>query len=623
MIRFSQKKKFREKSNDKDGRLKVIRVIIFLFAGVIALRFFSLQVLNHDFYAALAAGQHDIYQSLFPERGNIYMQEIVGGTSNGQTLYPLATNQSLYLVYADPRQIKKADELAGDLTDIFYAQNQADKAALETQNKDSQDKEPTPEELAAAEKAEKEKIKNDLLAKLTKENDPYEPLYNNATEDTMAKVKDLKAAGIGYTEEEARFYPENDLGSQFLGFVGVKDDKKIGQYGLEGYFEKELAGKPGFLSSEKDVAGRWIPVSGRDWQKAEDGSDLVLTIDRNIQYFACEKLKEAVEKHSADGGSVIIMDPETGAIWAMCSYPDFDPNNYSKVQDINVFNNPATFSQYEPGSVFKAITIAAALDLGKITPTTTYNDEGQVQVDDRVIKNSDLVAHGVQTMTQVLDESLNTGAVFAVSEIGADAFQKYVADFGFGTKTGVQLDYENSGNISSLDKKGKIWSATASFGQGISVTPIQMVTSFAAIANGGKLIKPYIVDEIKKSNGEIIKTQPEVIRQVISSNTATLLGGMLVSVVENGHGKQAGVLGYYVAGKTGTAQVPKKEGGGYDPNITIGSFVGFAPVENPKFVMLTKIDHPRDVVWAESSAAPLFGEIAKYVLNYLKVPPSR
>jgi cell division protein FtsI/penicillin-binding protein 2 len=458
---------------------------------------------------------------------------------------------------------------------------------------------------------------------LTKENDPYEPLRDGVSEEVLGKIKDLKAAGIGYTEKEARFSPEGDLGSQFLGFVGVKDDKKVGQYGLEGYFEKELAGTPGFISSEKDVAGRWIPISGRDWQKAQDGSDLILTIDRNIQYFACEKLKEAVERHGADGGSVIIMDPKTGAIWAMCSYPDFDPNNYAKIQDINVFNNPATFYQYEPGSVFKAITIAAALDLGKIIPTTTYNDEGQVTVDGWVIKNSDLAAHGEQTMTQVLDESLNTGAVFAVSQIGADAFRKYVSDFGFGTKTGVELDYENAGSISSLDKKGKIWSATASFGQGISVTPIQVVTAFAAIANGGRLVKPYIIDEVRKNNGQVVKTQPEVVRRVISGNTATLLGGMLVSVVENGHGKKAGVSGYYVAGKTGTAQVPKKEGGGYDPNITIGSFVGFTPVEDPKFVMLTKIDHPRDVVWAESSAAPLFGEIAKFVLNYLKVPPSR
>lgn len=612
MTRYREKRNFREPQGGGDRRLKLIRIIIFLFAGVIAFRLFSLQILNNDFYSALAAGQHEIYKEIFPERGRILMQEVrTSEESPDKKVYPLATNQSLYLVYADPRKIKTAEELAKELAEIFYVREKKDNEEL------------TAEEIEAVEKSEKEKLEKELLAKLKKENDPYEPLRRQATEAMLAKVKELQAEGIGFIEEEVRYYPENNLGSHFLGFVGTEDNKKVGQYGLEGYFQSELGGKQGFLSSEKDVAGRWISISGRDWQKAEDGADIVLTIDRNIEYFACGKLKEAVEKHGADGGSVIIMDPKTGAIWAMCSYPDFDPNNYAKVENINIFNNPAIFYQYEPGSVFKAITIAAALDVGKITPMTTYVDEGEIKVDDRTIKNSDLKAHGVQTMTQVLDESLNTGAVFAVFQIGPEIFKKYVEDFGFGRETDIELDFESAGNIKSLDKKGKIWSATGSFGHGISVTPIQIVTAFSAIANGGKLFKPYIVDEIIKSDGKTVKTEPKVIRQVITSRTSALLGGMLVSVVENGHGKRAGVSGFYVAGKTGTAQIPKKGGGGYETDATIGSFVGFAPVEDPKFVMLTKIDHPRTTIWAESTAAPLFGEIAKFMLNYLKVPPSR
>ena len=612
MSRFRERKNFHEKTSDGDRRLKLIKLVIFLFAGVIALRLFSLQVLNNDFYSALAAGQHEIYKAIFPERGRILMQE-VGGSSATQDekLYPLATNQSLYLVYVDPRKIENAEALVKELVNILYVREEKEGEEL------------TAEEIEDVEFVDKKNLEEEYLAKLKKENDPYEPLRHGVPEATVAKIKDLQAEGIGYIEEEARYYPENNLGSHFLGFVGTKDNKKIGQYGLEGYFEKELGGVQGFLSSEKDVAGRWIPISGREWKKAEDGGDIVITIDRNIEYFACGKLKEAVERHDADGGTVIIMDPKTGAILAMCSYPDFDPNEYSKVENINVYNNPAIFNQYEPGSIFKAITIAAALDVGKITPTTTYVDEGEIKVDDRTIKNSDLKAHGVQTMTQVLDESLNTGAVFAVDTIGPEIFKKYVEDFGFGTKTGIELDFENSGSISSLDKKGKIWSATGSFGQGISVTPIQVVTAFSAIANGGKLVKPYIVDRIIKSDGGTVKTEQKVLRQVITPRTSTLLGGMLVSVVENGHGKRAGVPGYYVAGKTGTAQVAKKDGSGYERDVTIGSFVGFAPVEDPRFVMLTKIDHPRSTIWAESTAAPLFGEIAKFMLNYLKVPPSR
>lgn len=612
MSRFRKRKKFRERASEGDRRLKIIKIVIFLFAGVIALRLFSLQILNNDFYSALAAGQHDIYKAIFPARGRILMQETGGSNmSQDEKLYPLATNQSLYLIYVDPRKIENAEELSKKLVDILYVREKKEGEKL------------TAEEIEAVEKSEKERLGEEFLAKLKKENDPYEPLRHGVAEVTLEKIKELGAGGVGYIEEEARYYPENNLGSHFLGFVGIKDNKKIGQYGLEGYFEEELGGVQGFLSSEKDVGGRWIPVSGREWQKAEDGADIVITIDRNIEYFACGKLKEAVERHDADGGSVIIMDPKTGAILAMCSYPDFNPNEYAKVKDINIYNNPTIFSQYEPGSIFKAITIAAALDVGKITPTTTYVDEGEIKVDDRTIKNSDLKAHGVQTMTQVLDESLNTGAVFAVNTIGPEVFKKYVEDFGFGTRTGIELDFENPGSISSLGKKGKIWSATGSFGQGISVTPIQVVTAFSAIANGGKLVKPYIVDRIIKSDGAIIKTEPKIIHQAISGRTSALLGGMLVSVVENGHGKRAGVSGYYVAGKTGTAQVAKRDGSGYEKDVTIGSFVGFAPVEDPKFVMLTKIDHPRTTIWAEATAAPLFGEIAKFVLNYMKVPPSR
>jgi cell division protein FtsI/penicillin-binding protein 2 len=621
MRRFPRKKNVRALETRGDGRLKFILGLIFVFAAIIVWRLFTLQILDKDFYSALAAGQHEIYQSLFPERGKIWMSEI-SSESGKEELYPLAANQALYLVYADTRKIKDPEEIAGKLSEIFKIEEEPAEDS-EKNNEPAVDEKVLAEEKAAAEKAAREKLKEELTAKLKKENDPYEPLKNNVSEAEMQKIKDLKIDGIDFVQEDVRFYPEKNVGSHLLGFVGFKDDKKVGQYGLEEYFEKELAGKQGFLASEKDVAGRWIPVSGREWQKAEDGADLVLTIDRNIQFFACGALQKAVEKHGADGGAVVVMDPKTGAMLAMCSYPDFDPNEYAKVKDINVFNNPAIFYQYEPGSIFKAITIAAALDAGKITPTTTYDDEGFVKVDDRTIKNSDEKAHGTQTMTDVLDESLNTGAVYAVSQIGAEVFRKYVSDFGFGKATGIELDFEGEGNIKSLSKKGAIWSATASFGQGISVTPIQVVAAFGAVANGGKLVQPYIVGEMRKSNGEVVKTDSKEIRQVISSRTSTLLGGMLVSVVENGHGKRAGVSGYYVAGKTGTAQVAKKDGSGYEKDITIGSFVGFAPVEDPKFVMLVKIDHPRDTIWAEATAAPLFGEIAKFMLNYFKVPPSR
>jgi cell division protein FtsI/penicillin-binding protein 2 len=356
---------------------------------------------------------------------------------------------------------------------------------------------------------------------------------------------------------------------------------------------------------------------------AKDGDDITLTVDRNIQYVTCAKLREAVARHKADTGSAIVMNPRTGAIMAICNVPDFDPNDLAGITDVGAFNNRAVFSAYEPGSIFKAITMAAAIDAGKVTPSSTYVDEGSVKIGPFTIQNSDHKAHGLQTMTQVLDESLNTGTIFASRLVGSQQFLKYVEAFGFGSPLGIDLDTESSGNIESLRKKGDIWSATASFGQGITVTPLQMASAYATIANGGKLMKPYVVGSIAHADGTVETVDPEVIRQVITKRAAALVSGMLVSVVEKGHGKKAAVPGYFVAGKTGTAQVPSPDGKGYLKGVNIGSFAGFAPVDNPAFVIVVELDNPKDVEWAESSAGPLFGDIAKYLLQYLQIPPER
>jgi len=436
--------------------------------------------------------------------------------------------------------------------------------------------------------------------------------------------KELKIDGIGFSESSFRFYPETNIGSNILGFVGYVGDKQQGRYGLEEFFDQELTGSPGSIKIERDAKGYPIIINDREYNKADDGSDLILTINRSIQFMACQKLNEAVSKHGADGGSVIILEPESGAVLAMCSNPDYDGNNYQAVKDIKDFTNPAIFSQYEPGSIFKVITMAIALDREKITPQTTYDDTGQVIISKYKIENSDRKANGVQTMAQVLEKSLNTGAIFAMRAIGPDLFSEYVKKFGFGEKTGIELFGESKGDIKSLIKKpvGELYAATASFGQGLAATPIQIAAAFLALANNGIMMQPYIVKEIIKPDGTKTETKPKTVGRIISEKAAAILGGMMVNVVENGHGKKAGVKGYYVAGKTGTAQVPAKNGG-YQAGAHIGSFAGFAPADNPKFVMLIRIDQPRDVEWAESSAAPLFGELAEYMLNYWQVPKER
>ncbi len=560
----------------------LLSIIIAGGAIIIVARLFILQIIRGEKYGELASGRHSVYEELAPKRGNIYIKELGSDTA----VYPVATNLTTYLAYAEPSKI---------------------------QNKNN-----TARALAEALGVDKKKLLADLF-----QNIPYKVVAHFVPSETAEKIKSYKFPGVGFEEEVKRIYPEKSFSGQVVGFVGSDGTSMSGRYGLEGYFDKDLSGKSGYLKAEKDALGRLIPWSGGTTEQAMDGTDLYLTIDRNIQFFVCNKIKEGVAKYDAESGTIIVMDPASGKIISMCSYPDFDPNNYNKTADQSVFNNPAIFNQYEPGSIFKPVTMAAGIDAQMVSPETTYTDEGSVFIKPHTIKNSDGKTNGVQTMTQVLEKSLNTGVVYVSRLLGSKKFREYAESFGFGNLTGVELDGEAMGDISSLKKRGEIWTATASFGQGISVTPLQMLNAFNAIANGGKLMKPYLVEKEVNAFGAVFNIQPKAIRQVISSRTSTLLRGMLAAVVENGHGKKAAVPGYFVGGKTGTAQVSKKEGGGYEENRVIGSFIGFAPADNPVFSMLVKIDNPKAVQWAESSAAPIFGEIAKYLLNYYKVPPER
>src|SRR3989338_9055080 len=567
-------------------RIKIFRIALIVLGGVIILRLFMIQVVDARFYDALAEGQYTLYQELFPERGEILVQDFKDGTT-----YAAATNVDMGFVYADPRNIadpKTTAEVLGGLLGF------------------------SEEETLA------------LLEKLSKQDDPYEPIKRRVSEELLQQIEALGLSGIDFVREAVRTYPESGLGGQLFGFVGANEDGSTsGKYGIEGNFDEELAGSAGFLLSERDVAGRFIAAGDRSFEPAVDGADVVLTIDRTIQYTACEKLKQAVVKYEADGGSVIILDPKTGAVLALCGDPDFDPNAYNEVDDISIFQNPVVFNAYEPGSIFKPVTMAAALDAGAVTPATTFEDTGSVVVDEYTITNADEKVYGTQTMTQVLENSVNTGVIFAMEQMGKEKFAEYVEKFGFGTYTGIELGGESTGNVSSLKESAESYAATATFGHGITVTPIQMAAAFAAMANNGKLMQPYLVSEVRTADGTSEITTPHEVRQVISEHSSRLISAMLISVVENGHGKRAAVPGYYIAGKTGTAEVPREDGLGYQRDVTIGSFAGFGPVGDAKFAMVVRLDHPRAVRFAESSAAPLFGELAEFLLRYFEVPPQR
>jgi len=662
-MKFKSRKHRKKPGMDYNNRINVVIAIIFLLGLAVVYHLYYLQVASHDLYVALASSQHQVLNKLEPERGKIFIQD---RDSNGQDteLYPIATNKEFAHIFAIPKDIDNPEDTAQKIYDVLFKKDVEDEVdlMLEEERRDEINNEldklvgvgenellAKKEELVSKQQSllsdkeyaeflkikretninlKKDKIIADLTKRFSKHNDPYEPIKDKVGDEMLKRVLDLDLKGISYLMQKHRYYPE-EFTSNLTGFFGYSSDNKKGMYGLEGFFNEELSGEQGLIKAERDANGNLIIVNDMEYKKEQDGSDLVLTIDRTIQYTVYNKLKEAVISHGADSGSVIIVKPQTGEIVSMATYPSFDPNNYSKTEDTEVFNNQAIFGQYEPGSVFKTITMVAGLDSGAVEPDTIYEDKGRLMIEGwhKAITNSNYSTHGAYgwvDMSSILEYSLNTGSIFVMNKIGDKKFAQYVKDFGFGEKSGIELETEAPGNISNLLRKKirPIDSSVASFGQGITVTPLQMVDSYAAIANGGILMKPYLVKEIINSDGTKIVTQPRELKRVVSEKAAMLVSGMLVNVVDKGHAKLASVDGYYVGGKTGTAQVADSVNKGYGEK-TIHTFIGFAPAEEPAFVMLVRLDDPKDVMYSASSAAPLFSEISEFILNYWAIPKDR
>ncbi len=424
----------------------------------------------------------------------------------------------------------------------------------------------------------------DIIASLSvNPSGKFRLLVDKASPDMVNQVLSANVKGIYTDEKQYRFYPFETLGAHVVGYVGKNSESSdpIGLYGIEKLFNTTLA----------------------------EGNNVQLTIDRNLQAEAEQMLDGLVKNFKAEGGSILIQDPHTGAILTLVNKPDFDPNNYGMYPIAN-FPNPAVQYVYEPGSVFKAFTMVAGIDTGAITPDTVYIDKGSDTLNGMTIRNWDLIAHGKMTMTQVIENSLNTGAIFAEQKTGDQTFLSYLKKFGFGQKTGIDLPDEVNGSLNNLEKKQTyaIDFGTAAYGQGVSVTPVQVITAFSAIANGGLLMKPYIVASDK----------PTVVRRVMSEDTSQKVSQMLQDAVENAH--IAAIPHYRVAGKTGTAQIP--ENGGYSTNTFIHTFIGFLPVSNPKVVILIKLIRP-DAELAGLSVVPAFHDLASFAVNYYNIPPDK
>lgn len=732
-----------------------------LFAAILIIRLFQLQVISHDYYQEVATREQYGFVELPAKRGEVIIKD-----HHSDEEFLLATNTTLNLIYADPIIIKDPIYISDKLAPLLFnieTERAKDNERIQEISKT------LPPDLTEEQIAEllkplpdstlEENFKNDLTRKISEKQRQqitlssnlekskiqkiqtlniggieviddivyaYPPQISNPTsvaeeiadyieipskklasilkgenryvvlqrkldpeisdqiEELRKEDKDEMFRGISFQEEYFRFYPEEKLGANIVGYVS-RDN--VGQYGIESSFNNQLQGTAGKFQTKRDSIGRQITVGESVLEKAVNGDNIVLTIDRSIQLKTEKILEAAVKKYNADSGQVIIMNPKTGAIIAMAHYPSFNPNEYGEVfkkvevkftpeeianlypsndegiyyfykneitldkylifeeKDDNgkttyyryenfvgpeVYHNKIVSWPYEPGSVFKTIAMAIAIDDGDVTANTTYNDVGPVGVDwnvytedyDFEIKNS-VGYFGLVNMSTVLAKSLNTGMTFVAKQIGPALFYNYLEKFGFLDRTDIELDSEVTGKIKYYDNWTESELATAAFGQGITVTMVQLANAYSAIINGGALMQPHIVEEIRHDDGTITKTEPHEIRRVVTEDTADIMKAMLINSTENGVANKAQVEGHYVGGKTGTSQTYKYGRALSGSGTTIATFAGFGPVDDPRFLVLIKFDRPRASEWGSNTAAPTFSEIAQYLFSYYNIPPDK
>jgi len=594
--------------------------VVFLFV-IVLLRLFKIQVLEQRKYQILAARQHGFSYLLPAARGKIY-------TADG---FPLVTNETSYLLYATPSKVEDPRGLAQSILDALSPFAECPVVNFVTEA------ELSPEDLLSA-------CEHEAVRRLAFDRE-WVPLARGITFQEKERLESLDLVGIGFEKTPRRFYPEGRLGAHLLGFVGSDEEgKPRGYYGLEGFYDGDLRGSVGKIVEERSAMGEPILAGKYKRRPSRPGRDLTLTIDRAVQFIVEGHLREGVTRYGAESGTVIVMEPQTGKILALANWPSYDPARpvaekapaeASLPEEEDAVGegdsvvtadterierrNLAIASSYEPGSVLKALTMAAAIDAGKITPQTTFQSQ-PLTLGSYVIRTWDNKYYGEETMTEVLEHSDNTGAAWvALERLGKRILRDYFLKFGLGEETGIDLEGEASGIVKPLSEWRPIDLANASFGQGISVTPLQLVTAFSAIANRGLLMRPYLVSDICDEEREI-SFSPKEVRRVISEDSAKVVVEMLARAAEHGEAQFFVIKDYKVAGKTGTAQIPV--GGRYDPHQTNATFVGFMP-ESLKFVMLVKLEKPQASTYAAETAVPLWMGIAKDLIGYYGISPDR
>lgn len=578
-------------SLNRSSRSRVLWIGLLVLGAIFTLRLFWLQVIRHEEYLAKAEEVQVTKFTIQPERGLIYAKD-------GEGTVPLVMNEKVYTAYADPKEVESKD----DVVDLIK------KVAGGNMVKDFEDN------------LDDTELRYTVVAKQL-----------NRKQAEMIKEADV--AGIGLQESTRRVYPEGSLAAQLLGYVNSEGQ---GQYGLEEILNSRLAGKPGELKAVTDVRRIPLTIGNRDIRvAANDGDDLVLNVDRNIQAYAEQALKAGLDRSKATKGSVLVLDPNTGQVMAMANYPTYNPAEYNKETDYEKFQNKTVSDPFEAGSVIKTLTMGVGLDTGAVNYNTTFNNTGSIQVDDRVIRNvEEDPINPAATMTDVLHYSLNTGVVHILKQMGGgevnrqarDKLYEYFANhYLFGKKTGIEQAGEQAGIIIAPDAQegNNVRYANMTFGQGMDNTMLQVAAAFASAINGGTYYQPQLVAGTMDRNGNYKQNAPKALKtNVLSASTSDTLRKMIYDGRRLGFFGGVDKPGYIVGGKTGTSQVIDPKTGKYSNHDSIGTYVGFGGGEQPEYVIMVRVMDSKAPGYAGTVAAgPIFGDISNWLLDYLNVKP--
>lgn len=586
----------RKKSLGLTPRHKIFLGGLYFGLFIILSRLFYWQIIKASGLKTQANQQYQRTVVQKGERGRIFTKEkhlLVGNTKEYQLVaYP-------YLLTNNPEEIaKKIQPLL--LNNYFPYQE-------------------------ASESAQKEKIAQEfeltLLEKLRQKEAKWVSLLPHLSKETKEKIAALDLVGLDFEEKMTRFYPEASMAAHLTGFVAQDESgEDKGYFGVEGALDKELKGKKRKITLDTDALGFSLFNQNQKKSPSTKGRDVVLTLRRDLQFLAETELKKGVERYGAKSGEVVIVEPQTGAILALAASPSYDPAKYYRTEPI-YYKNPSLINLFEPGSIMKTLTVAAGIDQGVITPETECpRCSGPRVIDKYTIKTWNNEYHPQITMTEALAKSDNTAMIYIAEELGEEKFQEYLHKFEIGEELGVELDGDNSTPFP--EKWGPVELATRSFGQGITTTSLQMTKALSAIANKGLLMKPQIISAVITPNGEEIEVKPKALHQVISPQTAEQVTKMMVYAAKSGEAQWTYSKTHSVAAKTGTSQIPSPDGG-YKQDATIASFIGFAPPNDPKFVMLIKLSEPQSSPWAAETAAPLWYKIAEKLFLMMNIPPDQ